>query len=140
MSDPSALNDAVYDHDGDDNALPVRRDDEDHPLRLASQPLSRDFMVRLAAQVDQAVKRRAAGEDVTYGLSLGVVPGEQAGQLAPIVTLVLTMPGAIIGDRLNATHALGLEITGADQDVVDDLVGSVLESMRAHRSEQLSQR
>lgn len=137
--DLSALNDACYDPGDEQESLHLANG-ADLTVQVPSQPLCRDFMATLGSQVARAVSARSGGEDAAYGLSLTVVPGDQVGQVVPAVVLVLSLPGAIIGDRVHATHVLGLDVLGADQDHLDQIVGGVLESLRAHRSAQLAQR
>lgn len=85
----------------------------------------------------RAVQRHAQGEQgLALAVSMTVVPDAQPGGFVPVLLIVLTGPGVLVGERTSA-NLISFNVHPDDAEV-DRIVANGLEQMRAQRSEALA--
>ena len=95
--------------------------------------------------VDQATQRAQealetilAGErDWMVGVSLTVVPGAAQGQFEPLLVLVVTAPGVLLGERI-AFNLLSQDLAPTTEGLLG-VLRNVVEAIRSQRSEMAAQ-
>jgi len=94
-----------------------------------------DVIEAINQQVAEAVSEHKNGEDVQYGVGLTVVPNAQ-GQPQPVIVILLSIPGSVIGSRLTATHLTNNIMV---EPTTPEAVRQMIEQLLQARSEQLTQ-
>ena len=95
-----------------------------------------NLMSTLEHNVCEAIHEHSDGEQVSYSVSMTVVPGDAPGEFVPVAVLVLTIAGVTLGERAYSTNlSMDLHMT---QITVSETVAKMIEAMRAQRSEELT--
>lgn len=103
-------------------------------------PFSINYGTNLLSVFEQnvrdAIRDHGQGEEVAFAVSMTVVPAEQQNQFTPVMVLALSIAGVVLGEKSMATNlSTDLHMTSI---TVQETVSTMLEAMRAQRSEQLA--
>lgn len=94
-----------------------------------------DIIKAITTQISEAVETHNQGEDVHYAVSMAIMPG-QDGNPVPVIVVVISIPGALVGSRLTATHA---DANIQELPTTPDMIRQMIEQLLQARSEQMKQ-